>query len=129
LIGNSIKYSPDGGDVVVRAAPKNEHDTEGALIEVSDQGIGIKPADLDRVFERFQRGDNVPQRISGTGVGLAYVRNVVDQHGGHVTVQSQLGEGSVFTLWLPLRTPEPIPADANTVGETGGGAARLEGGG
>ena len=71
---------------------------------VEDHGIGIPSADVDRLFERYFRGSNV-SGIVGTGVGLNLVKMVVDLHGGSVTVESQEGKGSRFTVHLPLKPP------------------------
>jgi two-component system sensor histidine kinase SenX3 len=71
-------------------------------IDVTDQGIGIPDEDKPRIFERFQRASNVEQRIGGTGIGLASVRHIVDSHGGSITVRSQEGSGTTFTVRLPI---------------------------
>ena len=97
LIGNAVKYSPDGGEVSVRMQARPPE----VLLSVEDRGIGIPPADLERVFARFERGANVAGRFSGTGIGLAIARQIVEQHGGSLTVQSAVGEGSTFTLHFP----------------------------
>ncbi|MBI4494084.1 MAG: GAF domain-containing protein [Chloroflexi bacterium] len=108
LLSNAIKYSPEGGEIAVRIAREEAGSVEEgkaeawALVAVRDQGLGIPRADLDRVFERFQRGGNVAGRIPGTGLGLAGVRQIVEQHGGCIGVESQEGVGSTFTLRLPL---------------------------
>ena len=85
-----------------------------ALVAVRDHGIGIAPEDLERIFERFERGSNVVGRIPGTGIGLAGARQIVEQHGGTLSVRSVLGEGSVFTIALPavVRANEAPPAQA-----------------
>jgi signal transduction histidine kinase len=98
LIGNAVKYSPDGGEVSVRMHARPPE----VLLSVEDRGIGIPPADLERVFARFERGANVAGRFSGTGIGLAIARQIVEQHGGSLTVQSAVGEGSTFTLHFPF---------------------------
>jgi signal transduction histidine kinase len=98
LLGNAVKYSPDGGEIAVRVG----RDGAWAVLTVTDQGLGIPPADLARIFERFQRGQNVAGRVAGSGVGLAGVRHVVEQHGGTVSVESREGVGSTFTVRLPL---------------------------
>jgi signal transduction histidine kinase len=103
LLGNAIKYSPDG-DIVVQLARAD--DAPYAVITVRDQGIGIAQDDLPHVFERFQRGRNVVGRIAGTGIGLAASKQIVEQHEGTITVESRLGEGSTFTIRLPLGTGE-----------------------
>jgi signal transduction histidine kinase len=73
-----------------------------AVLTVADHGLGIPAADLPHIFERFQRGRNVAGRVAGSGVGLAGVRHVVEQHGGTVSVESREGGGSTFTVRLPL---------------------------
>jgi len=108
IVGNAVKYSPSGGRVDVELRREEQQggadgvQQEWAVLTVADQGIGIPPAELARIFERFQRASNAPDRIPGTGVGLAYVQEVIQQHGGTVTVQSQPGHGSTFMVRLPL---------------------------
>jgi two-component system, OmpR family, sensor kinase len=97
LLSNAVKYSTDGGSIEVAA----ERTAADAVVTISDHGIGIPSSDLDRLFERYHRGSNV-SGIVGTGVGLYLVKMVVDQHGGRVTVQSREGEGSRFTIHLPI---------------------------
>lgn len=99
LVENAVKYSERGDVVTV-----NLHcDDTTAFVEVSDEGIGISPDHIDRVFERFYRVDQARSRqTGGTGLGLAIVRHVVGNHGGEVNVRSTEGEGSTFTLSLPL---------------------------
>lgn len=101
LLDNAVKYSDPGQSVEVRA-----HVDDGrAVVEVRDEGIGIPSADLERIFERFYRVDRARSRdTGGTGLGLSIVRHVVQAHGGEVAVDSKEGEGSVFTLVLPLAT-------------------------
>ena len=98
LIGNAVKYSPEGGEVSVRMQARPPE----VLLSVEDRGIGIPPADLERIFARFERGANVAGRFSGTGIGLAIARQIVEQHGGSLTVESAVGEGSTFTLHFPF---------------------------
>jgi len=97
LLGNAVKYSPAGGTVTVRIAREGGW----ALLAVRDEGIGIPAADLPHVFERLRRGGNVGG-IGGTGIGLAGVKRIVEQHGGTIAVESEEGVGSVFTVRLPL---------------------------
>jgi two-component system, OmpR family, sensor histidine kinase SenX3 len=98
LIANAIKYSPDGTRVGVGV-----RGSKGFVeIAVTDQGVGIPEADLDRVFERFYRVDPARSRATGgTGLGLAIVKHVVGNHGGDVRVWSQPGKGSTFTIRVP----------------------------
>jgi len=78
-----------------------------ACVAVTDQGIGIPPAALPRLFSRFYRASNVnPQQFTGMGVGLYVVKEIVNLHGGEVEVTSQEGEGSTFTICLPLKTTD-----------------------
>jgi len=98
LLTNAVKYSPDGGDVevgVTRTGPV-------AVLAVRDSGIGIPAADLPHVFERFYRASNVGDQQRGTGLGLAAVQQIVEQHGGGISVASESGAGSTFTVRLPL---------------------------
>lgn len=98
LLANAVKYSPDGGEV--RLCLTLEQDT--ALIQVSDQGIGIPAEDLPRLFEPFHRAGNVEQ-FQGTGLGLAIAKQAVELHGGSIGVESQLGAGTTFTVRLPFQ--------------------------
>ncbi|HEY3083034.1 MAG TPA: ATP-binding protein [Chloroflexota bacterium] len=100
LLGNAVKYSPRGGEIVLSIAG----DGDRAVLTVRDQGIGIPEPDLPRVFERFHRGANVARRTRGSGIGLSGARQIVEQHGGTITVESQERLGSAFTVRLPLRT-------------------------
>ena len=97
ILGNAIKYSPDGGEVSVRLQARGPE----VLLSIEDRGIGIPPADLERIFGRFERGANVAGRFSGTGIGLAVARQIVEQHGGSLSVMSEVGQGSAFTLHFP----------------------------
>jgi two-component system, OmpR family, sensor kinase len=97
LLSNAVKYSPHGGAIEVAAASTA---TE-AKVAITDHGIGIPPADLERLFERYHRGSNV-SGIVGTGVGLHFVKMIVDRHGGRVAVESREGEGARFTIHLPI---------------------------
>lgn len=100
LVSNAIKYSPDGGTVRVSVAAEGED----ARVVVADQGVGIEAADLSRLFQPFVRlHENT--RADGTGLGLYIAKAVVEAHGGRVEVQSAVGEGSTFTVILPIRQP------------------------
>jgi signal transduction histidine kinase len=111
LVANAVKYSPDGGEVSVRLQSSGAE----VRLSVQDRGIGIPAADLERVFARFERGANVTGRFSGTGIGLAVARQIVEQHGGTIAVQSEVGQGSTFTLHFPfLRATEPCPTPSSS---------------
>jgi len=99
LLSNAIKFSPPGSTVRLdarRAGPQME-------LRVSDQGRGIAPEDMDKLFKKFQQldGSNV-RSVGGTGLGLAICRGIVEEHGGAIRVESQLGRGATFTVTLPL---------------------------
>ena len=101
LVGNAIKFTEPGGSVDVRVAAAPAADG-GARIEVADSGVGIEPAEMPRIFERFYRGSRANEaRGSGSGLGLAIVRSIVDMHHGTVEVVSRLGAGTTFTVSLP----------------------------
>lgn len=101
LITNAVKYSPKGGSVVVRA----EEQGGRATVAVTDEGMGIPPQEIDNVFQRFYRASNAhTQHMSGMGIGLFVVKEIVNLHGGEITVVSAEGVGSTFTVYLPLPT-------------------------
>lgn len=107
LVDNAVAYSPEGSRVTVEYRRSEQH----VEIAVTDRGIGIAPAELDRIFERFYRSDRARSRATGgTGLGLAIVKHIATNHGGRVDVASVLGEGSTFTLRLPARPPEAAGA-------------------
>ncbi|MFP4148419.1 MAG: sensor histidine kinase [Nitriliruptoraceae bacterium] len=102
LVGNAIQYNRPGGAVHVTIAPHDGHQ----VLTVADTGIGIPRQELQRIFERFYRVDPARSRGSGgTGLGLSIVRHAVDRHGGSIRVDSLLGEGSTFTVTLPVEPP------------------------
>jgi PAS domain S-box-containing protein len=106
LIGNAIKYSPEGGLIKVGGLLGEKLNT--IRLFVSDEGIGIPPGEQERIFERFHRVDNrLARQTPGTGLGLYLVRAVVEAHGGRVWVESSPGHGSVFWVELPLVTEGP----------------------
>lgn len=99
LLSNAVKYSPEGGEVVVGL---RESDT-AVEVDVSDQGVGIPQEKLPHLFERFYRVDSSATRsITGTGLGLANVKYIVEAHGGSLRVKSEVGKGSTFTFSLPV---------------------------
>lgn len=99
LLDNALKHSSDGGEVVIRLSKKGGQ----AVIEVSDNGPGIEPIHLGRIFERFYRVDKGRSRdAGGTGLGLAIVKHVAQAHGGSVSIESEPGKGSRFFVNLPV---------------------------
>jgi two-component system, OmpR family, sensor histidine kinase SenX3 len=111
LVENAVVYSDPGARVVVAAHRQARPDDDYVEITVSDNGIGIPPAELERIFERFYRVDYARSRANGgTGLGLAIVKHVAATHGGEVLVWSQPGHGSTFTIRVPVHLA-PEPAD------------------
>jgi GAF domain-containing protein len=103
LVNNAIRYTPEGGRITVSTGRAKTRGRWWAAITVTDTGMGIPRDELPHVFERFFRGEKPRTlQISGTGLGLAIVKEIVELHGGRVTVKSEVGEGSSFTVWLPL---------------------------
>jgi signal transduction histidine kinase len=100
LLSNAIKYSPDCGAISVSLAQAGPQVT----VSIEDHGIGIAEVDRDRLFERYYRGGNATG-IVGTGIGLYFVKTVIELHDGHVSVDSREGEGSRFTVRLPIGAP------------------------
>jgi two-component system phosphate regulon sensor histidine kinase PhoR len=99
LVDNAVKYSEAQSEVVILAEGRPEE----VLITVRDRGCGIDQEHLPRLFERFYRVDKArSRRQGGTGLGLAIVKHIVQAHGGRVTVESVPGEGSAFTIHLPV---------------------------
>jgi two-component system phosphate regulon sensor histidine kinase PhoR len=98
LAENAIKYTPEGGTVEIRA----RREADRLVFEVQDNGSGIPESDLPRIFERFYRVEKSRARdLGGTGLGLAIVKHVAQVHGGNVSVRSEMGKGSTFTLQIP----------------------------
>lgn len=116
LIGNAVKFSPDGGHVEVALSDEGN----AAILVVRDTGMGIPPEDLDRLFERFFRSSDATRRaVPGVGLGLTIVKAIVDAHGGTIEVASDPREGTAFTITLPYRTRPELDLDAPGALEVG----------
>jgi signal transduction histidine kinase len=101
LLSNAVKYSPRGGEISVGVSQEERDHQAWAILVVRDNGIGIPPAEVDRVFEPYYRASNTAGTVSGSGIGLAGTRHIVEQHGGHIAVESRAGD-TTFTVRLPL---------------------------
>jgi len=102
LVDNAVKYSPRGGLIVVRGEVREDE----VIISVADQGVGIAPEHLNRLFEKFFRVESgLGRHVVGSGLGLPIARTIVESHGGHIWAESQVGEGSTFYFTLPLKGP------------------------
>lgn len=107
LVSNAVKFTPAGGHVGITASSGEE----GVEIAVTDSGIGIPAEEIPRLFRRFFRATNATAAaIPGTGLGLAIAMSVAKAHGGTISVTSSLGEGTTFTMRLPVRSPARRPA-------------------
>jgi len=118
LTVNAAKYSPNPGSITVRAS---ERDPQHVVLEVEDQGLGIPPEQMGRLFRKFERVRTAEHlRVSGTGLGLYICRLIVEGHGGRIWADSEPGKGSTFYVLLPLdaRAAEkgPTPSPATTAG-------------
>jgi two-component system NtrC family sensor kinase len=107
LLGNAIRYTPEEGEISIIAREENEK----VILQVSDTGYGIPPKDLPHIFDKFFRASNVVEDISGSGLGLAIVKSVVENHQGRVWADSIPGEGSTFTVVLPVEQQEQEQAE------------------
>jgi len=105
LVENAIKYTPETGRIQVEAYAEGDF----VVLSIADTGIGIPPADLPYVFDKFFRSDNASLSHEGTGLGLSIVKSIVENHGGRVWVNSQPGKGTTFTVMLPEHSTRMLP--------------------
>ena len=106
LLANAMKFTPDGGQVLVMAAPEDD----GVRFTVQDTGIGIAPEDTGKLFKPFQQLESkLSRKYPGTGLGLSLSRRFVEMHGGRIWVESRVGVGSSFIFVLPQEVPKPSP--------------------
>jgi signal transduction histidine kinase len=101
LVSNAVKYSPRGGRITIGVGQELRDRDEWATLSVRDDGIGIPTAELDRIWEPYYRATNIAGTVSGSGIGLAGTRQIVEQHGGEIHVASEAGD-TTFTVKLPL---------------------------
>lgn len=115
VLSNAYKYSPDGGDIALDLVWRDRLGRLECGIRVTDQGLGMTPQQLEKVFDRFFRADT-SGKIPGTGLGMTIVKEIVELHGGQVGVSSEHGVGTTVTLWLPaLTAPAGIVASADAI--------------
>jgi signal transduction histidine kinase len=108
LLSNAFKYSPQGGEVSLATRLSSVEGKRFAVIDIQDHGIGLSPAQLERVFERFYRADT-SGNIPGTGLGLSLVKQVAEMHQGRIQLSSKLGLGTTASLWIPIATKAQTP--------------------
>lgn len=104
LLSNAVRYSPEGGQITVTARREDDGEDAWAVVAVRDDGMGIPLADQAHVFEAYRRGGNVEGSVRGTGIGLAGCKQITEQHGGTIELESVEGQGSTFTVRLPATT-------------------------
>ena len=105
LIVNSIKYTQPGGKINMSLRSEDGQ----VIFQISDTGYGISPADQPHIFEKFYRGENIPDGVAGSGLGLAIVKSIVESHEGRIWVESKLGQGTTFFVVLPSYNPNVPP--------------------
>ena len=113
VLSNAYKYSPQGGSIVLDVVSRQRGEVNECGIRVQDQGLGMSPEHLARLFERFFRADT-SGNIPGTGLGMTIVKEIIELHGGEVAVDSALGQGTTVVLWLPT---VGAPEDAELTSE------------
>jgi signal transduction histidine kinase len=109
LLSNALKFTPEGGTVSVTAAKR----ADTAHVEISDTGVGIPEQELDELFNRFFRASTTAS-APGTGLGLSIAKSIVEAHGGTISVESEEGTGTAFSVALPLQAPPEAAAAAGT---------------
>jgi signal transduction histidine kinase len=106
LVGNALRYTPPGGEIVLSADSQNRQ----VRIHVADNGLGIAPEDLPYIFERSFRSDKARVQNGETGLGLAIAKSLVEAHGGTISVESKLNEGTTFTIAVPSTQAPQSPS-------------------
>lgn len=107
LVRNGREAMPTGGTLTLAVEPEAGPDGDGCVIAVRDTGVGISPADRERIFDPF-----FSTKLTGTGLGLALVHQIVQEHGGQITVRSAAGSGTEFRIWLPVRRKDGVSSPA-----------------
>ncbi len=99
---NAIKYTQSGGNIILKVYKKDD----GIVIQIKDSGIGMDEEEMEYLFEPYHRLENGLLRTGGMGLGLFISKTIVELHGGHISVISHKGIGSMFSVWLPLKSTE-----------------------
>jgi PAS domain S-box-containing protein len=102
LLGNAVKYSPEGGEITITTQLRGDE----IDVSVRDHGVGIAPEFMQKLFSRYERYEKTSGKILGTGLGLALAKQIVELHGGKISVSSEVGEGSDFHFTLPINGPK-----------------------
>ncbi|GJM42749.1 MAG: hypothetical protein DHS20C20_30310 [Ardenticatenaceae bacterium] len=106
LLANAINYTPPGGAITVRTETAVVQNESWVTISICDTGPGISNEEKNLLFQRFYRGEaGRNSGVPGTGLGLAICREIINRHEGSITIDSNFGQGSTFTVWLPLSNP------------------------
>jgi signal transduction histidine kinase len=107
LLSNANKYTPEGGNIVIRAERSPDNGVSYVEWRVTDDGIGMTPDEVGQLFTKYFRSKNdVVRSVQGTGLGLVITRSIVEMHGGYMTVQSEYGSGTTFSFALPVSTTQ-----------------------
>jgi signal transduction histidine kinase len=111
LLSNATNYTPQGGRITLETGTQERDGQTWVTFTVRDTGPGIPDDELSHIFDRFYRGAHARSTgVSGTGLGLPISREIVERHGGRITLETAVGEGTAFTVWLPpAREREPAP--------------------
>jgi signal transduction histidine kinase/CheY-like chemotaxis protein len=119
LLSNAVKFTPEGGEISVNSLIEDRDDAHFLTVSVKDNGIGIAPEALPKLFSSFEQADNsITRRFGGTGLGLAICKNFAEHLGGSVSVESELGKGSTFTFSVPVQFERGSPR-GQVAGERG----------
>jgi PAS domain S-box-containing protein len=114
VVSNAYKYSPKGGEIQLDLVSRDRDGQSECGVRVTDHGMGMTPEQVSRVFERFFRADT-SGNIPGTGLGMTIVKEIIELHGGQVSLVSEFGVGTTVTLWLPVKTPLTATPDSEGV--------------